>query len=71
MVVLTKERWCFFLPRHYVCSVCNGNVDAGELENGICYECRMEALRKQQSEIKVIKDEFEEERDRGTTSDEM
>lgn len=58
--------------RHYVCSVCKGNVDVGELVNGVCHECRMEAERKQQqSEVKVIKDEFEEERDRGTTSDEM
>lgn len=54
-----------------MCSVCGGNVDAGELVNGVCYECRMEAERKQQFGTKVIRDEFEEERDRGTTSDEM
>lgn len=60
----------FFLLRHYVCSVCKGNVDVGELVNGVCYECRMEAERKQQS-VKVIRDEFEEERNRRATSDEM
>ena len=60
----------FFLLRHYVCSVCKGNVDVGELVNGVCHECRMEAERKQQS-VKVIRDEFEEERNRRATSDEM
>lgn len=53
-----------------MCSVCKGNVDVGELVNGVCHECRMEAERKQQS-VKVVRDDFEEERNRRATSDEM
>lgn len=27
----------------YKCHICEGACDAGELENGVCYDCRMEA----------------------------
>lgn len=31
----------------YECSVCHGQCDPGELENGICFECRSDAVQKQ------------------------
>lgn len=34
-----SKKGSVFLHR-YVCSVCGGNCDAGELINGICHECR-------------------------------
>lgn len=27
----------------YTCHVCKGDCDAGELENGVCYDCRTQA----------------------------
>lgn len=30
----------------YRCHVCGGMCDAGELESGVCYECREEQTRK-------------------------
>lgn len=32
----------------YQCHDCGGLCDAGELENGVCYECRQKAVRNQE-----------------------
>lgn len=39
----------------YQCSICKGMCDAGELENGICYECR-EKKAMQQKERRFAPD---------------
>lgn len=31
----------------YKCHVCGGDCDPGELENGVCFECRSYAVQKQ------------------------
>ena len=32
----------------YRCHTCSGLCDAGELENGVCYECRMKAAEEEE-----------------------
>lgn len=34
--------------RMYECHVCSGLCDPGELENGVCFECRSEAKERQE-----------------------
>ena len=34
----------------YSCHVCGGLCDAGELENGVCYDCREEEYKRQQEQ---------------------
>jgi len=36
--------------RNYVCSVCNGNCDDGELVGGVCHECREAAEQEKKRE---------------------
>lgn len=33
----------------YECHVCSGLCDPGELENGVCFECRVEARQSQEN----------------------
>ncbi len=33
----------------YRCYSCGGMCDAGELENGVCYDCRQEDLRRMEA----------------------
>lgn len=33
----------------YKCYACGGLCDAGELENGVCYDCRQEDLRRMEA----------------------
>lgn len=35
--------------RMYECHVCGGLCDPGELENGVCFECRSEANERQEN----------------------
>lgn len=35
--------------RMYECHVCSGLCDPGELENGVCFECRSEDVERQES----------------------
>lgn len=35
--------------RMYECHVCGGLCDPGELENGVCFECRSEDVKKQEN----------------------
>lgn len=44
--------------RGYECHVCNGLCDPGELENGVCYECRAEAVAKQERQQLSIRKEL-------------
>ena len=30
----------------YKCRICGGICDPGELENGVCFDCRKEALKR-------------------------
>lgn len=32
----------------YKCHVCDGLCDPGELENGVCFDCRSEASKRQE-----------------------
>ena len=41
----------------YRCHFCGGMCDAGELENGVCFECREESQRRREMQnMKVRKD---------------
>lgn len=31
----------------YKCHICGGSCDPGELENGVCFDCRIEATHRQ------------------------
>lgn len=31
--------------RTYECHICHGKCDPGELENGVCFDCRSEAVK--------------------------
>ena len=35
----------------YRCYGCGGMCDAGELENGVCYDCRQEDIRRMEQEL--------------------
>lgn len=39
--------------RGYECSTCGGLCDPGELENGVCFDCRTEAERRKKQEIET------------------
>ena len=42
---------------NYNCHMCGGVCDAGELENGVCFDCRREAAEQaERSTLKVIRD---------------
>lgn len=32
---------------YYECGTCHGLCDPGELENGVCFDCRSESVRRQ------------------------
>ncbi len=32
----------------YECHVCHGSCDPGELENGVCFDCRKAAIEEQE-----------------------
>lgn len=39
----------------YECHICGGSCDSGELENGVCFDCRREAVQKQkEKDIQTI-----------------
>ena len=38
--------------RMYECHICGSNCDPGELENGVCFDCRVDAIEKQ--EVRTI-----------------
>lgn len=41
----------------YVCHVCKGLCDAGEIENGVCFECRKEASEaEERRQMQIRKD---------------
>lgn len=41
----------------YVCHTCGGLCDTGEIENGVCYDCRVENMRrKEQHNLQVRKE---------------
>lgn len=43
--------------RMYECHVCGGLCDPGELENGVCFDCRSDAAKQQESRnLNVRKD---------------
>ena len=35
--------------KQYNCHICGGSCDPGELENGVCFDCRKEASERQES----------------------
>lgn len=39
--------------RGYVCSICEGNFDAGELTNGKCDECREAEIQRNSRSAKL------------------
>lgn len=42
--------------RGYKCHICGGMCDPGELENGVCFDCRKEALeRSEEFRLRVRK----------------
>lgn len=42
----------------YECHICHGLCDAGELENGVCFNCRSEALSRQEDRQLQIRKEL-------------
>ena len=41
----------------YKCHVCLGSCDPGELENGVCFDCRKESVKNQEKrESQIRKD---------------
>lgn len=41
----------------YECHICGAMCDPGELENGVCFECRSESVdRKDQKNCKTIRE---------------
>lgn len=35
--------------KNYECHVCGASCDPGELENGVCFDCRVEARERKES----------------------
>ena len=35
--------------RMYECHICGASCDPGELENGVCFDCRVEARERQEN----------------------
>lgn len=44
--------------RSYNCHICGGACDPGELENGVCFECRKEAAERRERHILDIRKEL-------------
>lgn len=42
----------------YSCHVCGGMCDPGELENGVCFDCRKEAVEKKESSTLALMREW-------------
>ncbi|MCH5271607.1 MAG: hypothetical protein J1E83_12800 [Lachnospiraceae bacterium] len=44
--------------RMYECHVCHGLCDPGELQNGVCHECRSEAVHREEKRQLGIRKEL-------------
>lgn len=44
--------------RGYMCHVCNGICDPGELENGVCFDCRVQAMERREKRNLEIRKEI-------------
>ncbi len=42
----------------YKCHFCGGLCDAGELENGVCFECREEAQQRREMQALQVRKEI-------------
>lgn len=43
--------------REYNCHICGGSCDPGELENGVCFDCRKEDVeRRKKHEFEIRKE---------------
>lgn len=42
----------------YECHICHGLCDPGELENGVCFECRRKAAEKEEARQFEIRKEL-------------